>query len=93
MYIDPPYAVENKRIFKQYGPTTFGKQDLQDVARLLVEIDRLGANFVVSYAFNNAALEILDGWHRRFAIVARTVSGDAASRNMVKELFLSNMEI
>ena len=93
VYIDPPYAVENKRIFKQYGPTTFGRDDLQDLARLLAEIDRLGARFVVNYAYNNEVLEILNGWYRRFAIVARTVSGDAASRNMAKELFLSNMEI
>ena len=93
VYIDPPYAVENKRIFKQYGPTTFGIDDLRELSNLLVDIDRRGARFVVSYAFNNESLEILEGWYRRFAIVARTVSGDASCRSKAKELFVSNMEM
>ena len=93
VYIDPPYAVENKRIFKQYGPTTFGVDDLQELSNLLVDIDRRGARFVVSYAYNNESLEVLNGWYRRFAIVTRTVSGDASCRSKAKELFVSNMEI
>ena len=93
VYIDPPYAVENKRIFKQYGPTTFGKQDLQELSEKLAGTDRRGAKFVVSYAYNKESLEVLTGWDRRFAIVARTVSGDVSFRNRAKELFVSNMEM
>src|ERR1035441_10567535 len=28
VYLDPPYAVANRRIFRQYGPHTFGLDDL-----------------------------------------------------------------
>ena len=50
VYIDPPYAVENKRIFKQYGPTTFGSDDLQELSNILMAINRREAKFVGSYA-------------------------------------------
>lgn len=93
VYIDPPYAVENKRIFKQYGPTTFGKQDLKELSVTLVDIDRLGAKFVVSYAYNRDSLEMLDGWLRKSLMVQRTVAGTANNRKVARELIITNVEL
>ena len=93
VYIDPPYAVENKRIFKQYGPTTFGIDDLRELSSLLVDIDRRGARFVVSYAYNKDSLEVLDGWLRKSLMVKRTVAGVANNRKVARELIITNVEL
>ncbi len=93
VYIDPPYAVENKRIFKQYGPTTFGRQDLQELSDILPNIDRCGARFVVSYAYNKDSLEILEGWCRKSLMVQRTVAGITNDRKVARELIITNVEL
>ena len=46
VYADPPYAAENKRIFNQYGPATFGINDLRDLATELQELDDRGVLFL-----------------------------------------------
>lgn len=93
VYIDPPYAVENKRIFRQYGPATFGVDDLCDLANLLVELDGKGVKFVVSYAYNKIALDTLGAWFQKSSVVQRTVASDVSCRKHAKELFVSNIRI
>lgn len=93
VYIDPPYAVENRRIFRQYGPATFGVDDLRELAALLFVLNKRGVKFVVSYAYNKVALEILGAWMKRFAVVQRTLAGNAECRKTAKELLVSNIRI
>ena len=93
MYIDPPYAVENKRIFKQYGPTTFGRDDLQELSNILMVINRRETKFVVSYAYNKDSLVVLDGWLRKSLMVQRTVAGTANDRKVARELIITNVEL
>lgn len=93
VYIDPPYALGNREIFKQYGPATFGIDDLRDLASRLRELNRKGVFFLVSYAYGREALEILKGWHLKVVYAKRTVAGDASRRKLAKELFASNVEI
>ena len=40
VYLDPPYAVGNRRVFSQYGPSSFGLHDLERLAESLVAIRR-----------------------------------------------------
>ena len=37
IYLDPPYAVKNRRIFRQYGKDEFGLEDLSRLSQLLNE--------------------------------------------------------
>ncbi len=93
VYIDPPYAVENKRVFKQYGPTPFCEQDLEELSKMLTDINRRGATFVISYAYNKESLAVSRRWFRKSLMVQRSVAGTIAARKVARELIISNVEL
>lgn len=91
VYLDPPYAVENRRVFKQYGPQTFGLEDLERLSRTLKWINRSGAKFVLSYAYSPEAIQYFRGWTNRKVFIQRNVSGFAKHRRMAAELIVTNI--
>jgi len=93
VYLDPPYAVENRRIFRQYGHQTFGLDDLKRMNDALKTIDERGANFVLSYAYSPEALEYFQNWNRRKVFTLRNVSGFAEHRRMAAELIFTNISL
>jgi DNA adenine methylase len=90
VYMDPPYAVQNRRIFRQYGPECFGINDLADLAFKLPEIDLCGATFLVSYALCEEAMEAFDGWHIQQVPTQRSVAGFSRHRREDIEILVSN---
>ena len=93
VYMDPPYAVQNRRIFRQYGPASFGIEDLAHLASALSDIDRTGATFVVSYAMCREAMEAFAGWNVRRAQTQRSVAGFSKHRRKAIELLVSNRKL
>lgn len=93
VYMDPPYAVRNRRIFRQYGPDSFGTEDLARLAAALSDIDRSGATFLVSYAMCREALEAFKGWHVRRVYTQRSVAGFSRHRRKAVEILVSNREL
>lgn len=93
VYLDPPYAVENRRVFVQYNSQTFGIHDLEELAECLHWIDALGAKFVLSYAVSKEALNIFRGWATRRVACQRNVSGFAAHRRKAMELMITNIAL
>jgi DNA adenine methylase len=92
VYLDPPYAVANRRVFKQYGPQTFGCDDLRRLSNLLKEIDRRGAHFLVSYAYCSEGLAALSDWRVRRVYTQRNIAGFARHRGRAAELLATNIE-
>ena len=90
VYLDPPFAVANRRLFRQYGPSTFGINDLDRLAETLAIIDKRGATFVLSYAYSPEAKFRLSGWRSRRVYVQRNVAGFATNRRKSVELIISN---
>lgn len=90
VYLDPPYALANRRVFQQYGPDSFGLLDLKRLAESLRLIDRRGALFVLSYAYCSEAIEHFSGWHQQRVFCQRNVAGFASSRRRAAELIISN---
>ena len=93
VYMDPPYAVKNSKIFRQYGPDSFGTEDLSRLSSVLPQIDRCGATFLVSYAMCPEALDAFGGWHIRQANTQRSIAGFARHRRMAVEILVSNREM
>ena len=93
VYIDPPYAVANHKIFKQYGPATFGLEDLLELAAIVQKLDKIGAFFVVSYAHCPEAIEAFASWTIKMAWTQRTVAGKISSRKKAKEIIISNINL
>jgi DNA adenine methylase len=93
VYLDPPYAVENQKIFTQYNATTFGLNDLDRLQATLRKIDSRGAKFVLSYAHCDEALSHFSKWHHRQVECQRNVAGFAKHRRKATELIISNIQL
>ena len=92
VYLDPPFAVANRRLFRQYNGTTFGFDDLYRLANLLHALDALGAHFVLSYAVCTESLAAFSGWRVRRVLTQRNISGFAAHRRRAAELIVTNIQ-
>ena len=76
VYLDPPYAVSSRRIFRQYGKQVFETTDIPRLAECLLDVRERGADFLVSYADCSEARKLASQWnatrlpnsasHRRF---------------------------
>lgn len=91
VYLDPPFAVANRRLFRQYGANTFGLSDVQRLSKVLRTIDRKGATFVLSYADSREARGLIGDWCSKRVFVQRNVAGFADRRRRSVELIISNM--
>ena len=90
IYLDPPYAVRNQRIFRQYGPETFGLLDLERTAALLRWIVQQGASFVLSYAKSPESDTYFSEWPTRLVEAQRNIAGFADRRRKAVEALVSS---
>lgn len=91
VYLDPPYAVKNERIFRQYGPETFGLNDLQRLETCLEIIHDRGASFLMSYALCVDVERIAARWRTIRTETQRNIAGFAAHRRLSPELLVTNL--
>ncbi len=90
VYMDPPFAVRARRVFRQYDPSTF---TLNDITRLREWMDYLTAakiNFVVSYAECDEADILKKGFTYQTVTVRRNIAGFATHRAKTNEIMISN---
>jgi DNA adenine methylase len=92
VYLDPPYAVSNRRMFRQYAADSFGTEDMSRLRSLLSHIDRKGAKFVVSYAVSPEGLALAETWTVRRTRTLRNVAGFQQHRRRAMELIISNFD-
>jgi len=93
IYLDPPYAVDNRRIFRQYSAGSFGLEDLRRLAEALEEVNGRKAQFVLSYAQCREATEHFGHWYSRRVYCQRNVSGFSSQRRRAAEMIYSNIKI
>lgn len=91
VYMDPPYAVTNRRIFKQYNAQTFGIMDLERLSDSLTVLENRKVDFVVSYAYCKEALSLFKNWDIRIISTQRFIAGFGKHRKRAKELIVSNI--
>ncbi|MBA4284756.1 MAG: hypothetical protein C0434_04415 [Xanthomonadaceae bacterium] len=92
VYLDPPYAVSNRRVFSQYSLDSFGLNDMDRLAKTLEIIDARGARFVVSYALSPEGRSLTGNWHVQRARIQRNVAGFQKHRRIAIEVLISNHE-
>jgi DNA adenine methylase len=90
VYLDPPFAVSNRRIFRQYDPSSFGLQDLSRLSLTLDRLDDRGVSFLLSYALCKESLTFFKKWTTRRVATHRNISGFARHRRRAMELLISN---
>ena len=91
VYLDPPYALENQRIFTQYCNHTFGLKDIERLSALLEYINSSGSFFLMSYANTAKTSEIFKHWNVREVLVQRNIAGFSEYRRKSSELLITNI--
>jgi len=91
VYLDPPFAVSARRVFRQYGPGSFASTDLPRLSAALSRLDREQVMFVVSYADSAEARRWLSSWSSRRVRTRRNIAGFASKRRSSYELVVTNV--
>jgi DNA adenine methylase len=90
VYLDPPYCLDNRRMFREYIPGSFAVRDLERLGVQLRRLEALGAKFVVSYADSPEARKLLGAWKPRRVRVRRHIAGFSHHRRNAYELIAAN---
>jgi DNA adenine methylase len=93
VYLDPPFAVNSRRIFREYGKKTFDISDIPRLSESLSAIVTRGADFLVSYADCGESRGLALRWHSVRLPVRRHVAGFAGDRREAYEWLISNRPI
>jgi DNA adenine methylase len=93
IYLDPPYAVERRRIFREYDRDSFALQDLDRFCDSLLQLDRAGARFLVSYSAHESVRHRFDRWNVVGVRVSRNIGGFADRRRLAREVLVSNYDV
>lgn len=91
IYMDPPYAVRARRIFREYDPSTFTHTDIARLRSWMETLDAADIDFVVSYAESDEADVLRKGFSYQTVSVRRHIAGFAAHRAVANELLISNI--
>jgi DNA adenine methylase len=93
VYLDPPYYVEDRRVFNEYGPHRFLRNDLDRLIDIVDYLNEIGAGFLMSYADDKYVEKKLRKWIVGVNSIDRTISGSPSGRVSQKELLISNIEL
>lgn len=91
VYMDPPFFVESRRVFKEYNGSIFSSKDLKRLRRWLEKLDRMNVAFLVSYAKCKEAKFLSKGYNTREITANRSIAGFSKDRRSAKELLISNI--
>lgn len=91
-YLDPPYAVSNRRVFREYSSAEFSLDDFRNLSAQLRSLHNLGVHFVLSYADCIEARQLSKHWNVRRVRVRRHIAGFSSSRRNAFELLISNID-
>jgi DNA adenine methylase len=93
VYLDPPFAVKSRRVFKEYGKKPFDVSDIPRFSESLTRIAQQNADFLVSYADCSEARALAKQWHSVRLPIRRHVAGFARDRKRAYEWLISNRPI
>lgn len=93
VYLDPPYSVKARRVFKEYDPSSFGPDDLERLRYWLDELTKRGVEFLLSYAKCAEAELLMDGYTATEVTVRRNIAGFSGKRRRAGEWLISNKEV
>ena len=90
VYLDPPFSVTGRRIFKEYYRATFGESDLARLRQYLTALDGQGATFLLSYADSPEGNVLADGFSVKKIATRRNIAGFTGNRRTFNELLVTN---
>lgn len=91
VYMDPPFAVRERRVFRQYDPSTFTHGDIKRLRGWMERLNAARINFVVSYAECEEANVLKRNFGYETVSVRRNIAGFASFRAESNEVLISNI--
>jgi DNA adenine methylase len=90
VYLDPPYASDETRVFREYHAQSFSTCDWERLLGVLHSIDKAGGRFLLSYAGSPQLAEQLGSWKVGYIDVTRNVGGFRSTRRKHREFVATN---
>ena len=92
VYLDPPFSVAQKRVFREYNSADFGVDDIARLHRCIKDLDAARIEFVLSYDDSPEGRTLAEGFKTRRVTTRRNIAGFSGSRRTATELLISNVE-
>lgn len=93
VYMDPPYTVGSRRVFRQYAPQSFIAKDVERLHRRMQWLADKKIDFLVSYVDSPEADTLRAGFYSRDIVVRRNIAGFTDRRTTVTEKLISNIRL
>lgn len=90
IYMDPPFSVKARRVFIEYDPSKFDWTSIESLRGWLIKLNRMGINFLVSYASSEEADYLKSGFKYEKVSVRRNIAGFCSERKMADEILIYN---
>lgn len=91
VYMDPPFSVSDRRVFKEYSAKGFSRKDVIRLRRRLELLNDMGIPFVLSYVESTEGEYLSEGFRVSVLSVRRNISGFLESRIKCQELLITNL--
>src|ERR1035438_3667447 len=91
VYMDPPFAVRARRVFREYDPSTFTSDDITRLRGWMERLNAARINFVVSYAESDEADVLRRNFSYETVSVRRNIAGFAGNRVLTNEVIITNI--
>ncbi len=89
VYLDPPYWVAKRRVFREYDSNVFAEHHLARLEAELCRLEEIRIPFVLSYADSTQARRLARNRRTQRVQVRRNISGFVGSRCMSNELMIT----
>lgn len=89
VYMDPPFSIRNRRVFKEYDPAVFGANDVVRLRGVMEALADSKISFIVSYLHSEEADLLKRGFDVFPVTVRRNIAGFLGSRTKCQELVIS----
>lgn len=89
VYMDPPFSIRKRRVFKEYDPSVFDHSDVLRLRRAMEALADSKIAFAVSYLESEEADLLCHGFQVRSVTVRRNIAGFLSSRKKCREMLIS----
>lgn len=93
VYMDPPFSVAARRVFKEYNATVFGPREITVLRKWLDNLASRNIRFLVSYAESDEAEFLSKNFYSRTISVRRNIAGFSTQRKRSNEMLISSCPI
>lgn len=92
LYLDPPYALGEKRDRGEYGCDSFKERDEERLIAAMKSASKRGSRVLLSYSPSSNVISALKGWRVTHLQVNRHVAGFVSARRSASEVLISNYD-